>query len=647
MFRHIIKRKVPKVDKKEGQAGNHKAFPKEELPSLEHIWTNDHTDELRCFACGQPIEEEVLVRTFQPHPKETPKVHIPCSRIISAPKHNLFLFDRHKRCSKNQTIIAVSHVWNPSVSTAHHATRTAPKDLQREVSGLIFDSIARISKGLSTYVENEGLEIWYDYISVPQWEDDIKKAIMRAIPDIFHNASFTLVYLDDVGAEAVRLLWHGKDSRQRIDGITQICNASWYSRVWTAMEFIRSSNVKVMMEDGTLIEDAPNVFLGKMQAVWDEERKNFETVQDLERFAGMGKNIVPWNLGMLVDAKIRGTLDFAFAFSILARRGCYSDRDFFHALLGIVRADLTGEEIEKDPKDAMIQFATKCMQAGDYSPLILNPRPAEETEANPPLMFYLSGYLDIVAFGLGSRHGFPEYHFDSTFSTAGNKIKLECIGKVTFASQMRHHADNSEARFLQCALITLDYTGPDVTQFVTTVAERIYKFHNTDLEALLADRATSDKIKIILDNWYNNTTRFAMIHMEAAQRLADLMGLKRILHNTHPFTTPMKYLDEHGGGIHSYSPASLIAARCPGCHESFVYQVGLHRPPTEVHGSTAYRITGVHWDFAKPDGAGILVKEGVIVGRLLWATRACQCRVVEMVDVRLENLPMRLPRTRT
>ncbi|CAI6241066.1 unnamed protein product [Periconia digitata] len=614
-----------------------------DLPSLDQLWTIQYNGNIVCFACGQDLGDEVLIRSFRPIQKHLTRELPPCSRIINGLNYDFLIFDRHHRCIKARTITAISHAWNGAVSDANRAGEAASPQLQRQVSAIIFNSLDRISKGLFPHVE-DGSEIWYDYISVPQWVKKIKDNIIRVIPDLFCNAKFTLVHLHDVGTDAVHLLRHSTSTRDRINGVTSICNARWYARVWTAMEFIRSSDVKVMMREGTLIEDAPYVFLGKTQAVWDEERKNFERVQDLERFAEIGKNMVPWNLGMLIDAKKRGTIDFANAFAILARRGCFSDMDFAHALLGIVKADLKDVEIEKDRRKAMLQIAVACMKKGDYSPLLINPRSDGVTEAELPPILKISGYLDVMAFGLGNRHGFPEHHLDSTFSDDQCNIKLEVVGEVTFASQMHHLADRNMCRFLQCAMFALDHTGPNVPQFIETVAGRIYNFHRHDLDALLADFFVCRKIQDILDGWYNSTTRFAMVHMETAQRLVDLMGLTRILKHTHPFNTPLGYLDEHGGGIHGYSPASLIAARCPGCNKSFVYQVGLHRPPSEVRGSVAYRLTGIFYEFGKPDGAGILVKNGRIVATMVWATRACDCRVVDVVDVKLENLPTRIPR---
>ncbi len=116
------------------------------------------------------------------------------------------------------------------------------------------------------------------------------------------------------------------------------------------MEFIRSRKIGVLLKEGHIEEHANEVFILSMMDVWNEERQNFKTVQDLENFAEIGKNIVPWNLGHLTAARQIGKIDFTVAFNLLSRRRCYSDRDFLHALLGIVRADLHGKSSIQTPQ---------------------------------------------------------------------------------------------------------------------------------------------------------------------------------------------------------------------------------------------------------------------------------------------------------
>ncbi|KAJ4987865.1 hypothetical protein SVAN01_06595 [Stagonosporopsis vannaccii] len=617
------------------------------LPHLGELWTTGSDDKLPCTVCAELIDEDALIRTFCPTRLLTAAIPTDCTRTITALTWHLSFYDRHQRCLPADTnIIAISHVWNPDVSKAHHQGTLTPIKEQSSVVEYIFESLQRISEGLAKNID-EKTEIWYDYVCVPQWNNKRKEKIMRVIPDIFQNASFVLVHFDDVSVEAVRLLREGRTTKERVSGITQICNARWFSRVWTAMEFIRSRTVKVLLKEGHMEENANDMFIPHLMHAWNEERKRFAKVQDLERLADIGKNIVPWNLGHLMGARQRGKIDFAVAFAILARRRCYSDRDFLHALLGIVKADLRGEEIKADLTEALAQIAIRCMQAGDYSPLLLNPEPVSEIgKRNRAAMLRICGYDDIYVFGIGKSIPTqpPTYFSESKFALNGCNLKLESIGKVTFVSKMTHLHHDPILRFLQIAMFVLDNTGPDPIPFINTLVARIYNFSEPDRATLLADWVTCGKIARILQEWYDNTTRFAMIHRDKAEKLADLLGLRRILPQTHRIETPMGYMDEHGGGIHSFSPGSLIVARCPGCHEGFVYQAGLHVLPSQVRGALAYRIAGVHYMMARPDGAGILVKEGVIVGRLLWATRACECKVAEMVHVKLGDMPKRVPK---
>lgn len=189
-------------------------------------------------------------------------------------------------------------------------------------------------------------------------------------------------------------------------------------------------------------------------------------------------------------------------------------------------------------------------------------------------MLKICGYVSIHVFSIAQSgcHQLPTYHSESEFSISGCKLKLESIGKGTFASKMTHLRHGPIFRFLQIAIFVLDNTGPDPVPFINTLVTRIYNFADTDRADLLTDRVTCCKISRILQEWCDNTTRFADIHRNQARELADLMGLTRILLLTHPFQTPMGYMDEHGGTIHSYAPGYLVVARCPGCQEGFVYQ---------------------------------------------------------------------------
>lgn len=65
----------------------------------------------------------------------------------------------------------------------------------------------------------------------------------------------------------------------------------------------------------------------------------------VEQMVGMGGNLVPWQLGPLEEVRshnLRGLrAAFATAPELLARRCVTVPRDFFHAILGILRVDVT------------------------------------------------------------------------------------------------------------------------------------------------------------------------------------------------------------------------------------------------------------------------------------------------------------------
>ncbi len=192
------------------------------LPRLEELWT---TTELPCIACAKLIGNDALIRTFCPIRRSSVAAPLRCSRTITGTSWNLFFYDRHQSClPPHVNLISVSHVWDPAVSKAHHQGISTPSEEQSRVVQYIFKSLECIIDGLSTNID-DNTEIWYDYVCVPQWNDERKEKIMRIIPDIFQNSSFVLVHLDDVSVEAVSLLREGNTTKRRISGITQICNA--------------------------------------------------------------------------------------------------------------------------------------------------------------------------------------------------------------------------------------------------------------------------------------------------------------------------------------------------------------------------------------------------------------------------------------
>ncbi|KAJ4355734.1 uncharacterized protein N0V89_003754, partial [Didymosphaeria variabile] len=509
------------------------------LSDLDELWMVNDRSGLRCYACGGMFDNEALIRTFLFQSVATTTGRNNSIRT-TARDYQIVFYNRHVQCFHGIRYIAVSHVWNATVSDAH--VQGPSTTLKEAARNHILESVERMRIGLDGNLDLD-TEVWYDYLSVPQWETDLKLSILRAIPEVFANASFTFVHLDDVHSSAINLIRNGTNSSARVLGITSVCNATWFKRVWTVMEYIRSNTVKMVTSDGSIYPS--DELLQDVFKVWDRERELLGDIHALEGLAGLGTNIVPWNLGPLHVARLRKKIDFGSAFSLLSRRGCRSRGDFFHALLGIVKADCQGD-LAEDPVKATLTVATKCLEAGDYSPLLVVPRPEPVDPASLPPLYHTAGYIDILAFGLQPSTGFPEFYSESTFELESSQIKLERIGTVEHA--VRADGYGPFDTYIYCAHIALQYTGPVVDAFVETVCARLYNMPASHITDILSNNDNCSQLLELLEEWYNapTTTLYSEPSLSHAFRIADILGLNRTNPLSHPHTTPLDFMFEHG-----------------------------------------------------------------------------------------------------
>jgi hypothetical protein len=102
------------------------------------------------------------------------------------------IHNRHLRCIVEQQIqyLPVSHVWHQRVALAHDS-----KLSNDDAACLIYRHPVYI---LLSAVEKFGdlIEVWHDYISVPQWKRDMQERILLQIPDILSYPEVILIHLN-------------------------------------------------------------------------------------------------------------------------------------------------------------------------------------------------------------------------------------------------------------------------------------------------------------------------------------------------------------------------------------------------------------------------------------------------------------------
>ncbi|KAL0938245.1 uncharacterized protein CTRU02_207976 [Colletotrichum truncatum] len=366
---------------------------------LKSIWCFEEQPDLECCMCMQTVSEEPLIRTFRVLQPEEEKQH-GTKTLQTTNGECLILYDRHLSCllKGNVQYITISHVWHKGISDTQIQGPSESQD--PDVQHLVLHVPTEIAKSVSKALRKD-VEIWHDYISVPQWSPTVKTAILQAMHRVYAESALTVVHLEDVTPTMMDIFLDGEDDEARLKGMIGICNAKWYSRVWTAMEYIRSAKVRIMDSEFRLHgEESAQVYQEQLNKFWSEQIvKNEGDVKELEARLDIGENIVPWNLGSLslcrADSNSR---NFGLAFALLSRRGCRDNYDFLYALQGIITGSsvtkLDGENWDK----SYLNLAQQCLKEGDYTPLLMTPEfgPEDGLDVrNMPANNVAEGYNDV------------------------------------------------------------------------------------------------------------------------------------------------------------------------------------------------------------------------------------------------------------
>lgn len=288
------------------------------------------------------------------------------------------------------------------------------------VERIVIGELICIAHGLNVCLTADSdFEIWHDYISVPQWVPSMKNLIICSIPDIFGRAYIVVMHLHYVSYGSILSMRQTDASAiERCRAISNICNSKRFSRVWMASEFVQGRKVVPMVQNYQLVEEAlagekfgPYAALvNELETRWNHELSRKEFPQQLEALVGMGQNLVPWQLGPLSQVRKafpEGHASFAAAHALLALRRITDPRDFFHALLSVLKTGLVETELASDPSEALHQVAMACINAGDFSPLFMLPAEVKAHESDEDLRPF--GYHDIGSFSIGRVISPPLY----------------------------------------------------------------------------------------------------------------------------------------------------------------------------------------------------------------------------------------------
>ncbi|KAK2744999.1 hypothetical protein CKAH01_18307 [Colletotrichum kahawae] len=509
---------------------------------------------------------------------------------------------------------------------------------------MVTDEPVRMYRGVEESGEHS-FELWHDYFSVPQWSDGLKSNILLVIHEIFHRADVTVVYLYDVLPRLFSQITKGRSSMERLTAITGVCKARWFKRMWTAMEFVRSRAVRIMTADYHLAVDTGDpMLLQTLETQFYKEVQqhfggNLYGVQGIVHMeAG---NLIPWCLGPLRETRSSQPAIFGMAFSLLSKRLYREDADFSHALRSIT--GISQKSSSRDFYDELLWVAKERLLAGDYSPLLMTPKLAIYDRRLDPAEAY--NFNDVWTWDFGDQISPPIYGRPSLGSQENTlRAKLEAIGVVQMIVEPTGFGD--DLQHLKSSIdIALTVTGPELEPFVATLGSRIYGMNNEVVIKHLKDNDLVGPMKEALlvhhegcrqwQGWWVKSLGLGGDNI--IRWFADALTLTKPIEGlgqTHMYAVGGKFGPMHCGP-HMY----FATIFCEHCYKTALFRVGLFAPKYEARGARAWRIPGLQYSMSHRNGMAFLEKSGRIVGRMMWATPACDCREAEIIELQMPQIP--------
>ena len=567
---------------------------------LDYLW--DGGLDTRCLVCdSQFTNEEPPIRTvsLDAVSSQAENFHI-----------SLGVINRHMKCLRREDIqyIPISHVWHSSVATAHdnhEPNAEAARDVRITVVKVLLATV---------YWEDENIEIWHDYFSIPQWQPDIQQRLLLELPHIYAYPPYIIVHQHDADplCYADLLNEHQQSDEQLIRAVIKPATCRWFSRMWVVLEYAVSQKAYILMENWELHAKSLYYLLKKMNKIIENvdhhTKLKYMTDNDNRAFWSM----VPWaRLATSGGPNCMGS-----AFHALSQSSCREHRDRFLAAYGLLYWNTdSGSVLAKVPSDqieACLWLSMKRLEAGDYTPLLLEPS-GYETSVQPS---WLRGHTNISpdSWSDGNQKSPPL----QPMIVRDGKVEpdLEVVGQLQAA--LLHTKDAPvEMDFDEIVGLIVSISGPDPRSLVRMLASIFpawYPLH----DVLIFEDSILVKVQGCLDDYCKAQT---LQGLDACARIST--QIRSLL----DFDRPGGF----NGGRQEYlrDIEFVCKLKCPKCGIAFFSRLEIWSHPGE--NACVYRIPGLRYAGTAPDRLGLIIEDNKIIGRMMNGVRMCDCHELRRV----------------
>jgi hypothetical protein len=388
--------------------------------------------------------------------------------------------------------------------------------------------------------------------------------------------------------------------------------------MWVVLEYISCEKAHLLTSDFRIfyidwIEEVRNQ-KGTFHELWSFIR----TKEHLLRFSE-GLNGVTSRFKVQTYRRRRpASLTYAEAFSIIAGKQCSVHRDRFLAICGFLdigsHIDLA-LKIPKEADAACLFVAWKCLESGDYTPLLLVPGFSSFEEPEVAGHSWLIGHQKIFGLPgneLGSQTSAP--HDPVIIRNNAVRPRLEHVGSIEQMRNFGFYGMDPIEQLLNIVDCILAWHGCRATGFLPAI-RRVFHFTS---DSNPGEAHLEEDVAPLLKNLKSSTNQSQEDRLQQVSKLAELLDIS--LDNAR----------RHNDGWLAGNTLCLV--RCRGCNTLSTIQLYLFRgrsPETQVQ---IYRIPGLGFEKSYPNGVGVLLSGKKIVGRMLYGTPSCSCKSMDLMD---------------
>ncbi|KAE9365596.1 hypothetical protein N431DRAFT_488713 [Stipitochalara longipes BDJ] len=614
-----------------------------------------------CEVCGGNFNDEKgpPIRTMSAGPG---RFIIP--EMTEWPNFYIRVHNRHLDCIEkcHIPIIPVSHVWSEGVARAN-VEQKVNVDAIYEV---FFRPLSILKAATSRFFEvlRAPIEIWHDYFSIPQFCHDIKERLLLALPEIFRVAPFCLIDLDDIPSTTIRDIFpiSGEENvpnlMHRLSCISKFFSARWFKRMWVNLEYAFCQRACVLTSDNCIL-------------FWDGAKETRDSFSLFRVHAALEGREIDMQMSLILPPHLYSqykqqtqsytilgpstyrrlktgngdNLTYGEALEHLSRLDCRDYRDRFIAMAGMLSIGSyrdTTLAIPKDDAAACLWVAQGCLRRGDHSPLLLTP-----CEEQPLLgARWLIGHEKMcqTMCYLGRQTHPPKSLSILDKDTDQIKFKMQSVGSVILSWHVDFSRGDDFINFNIVAEEILSTTGPIARDFVSAIL-RVYcvplymvdpEIPNSlaEYEALEDDFVT--RLEKLLGEYGNainvdDTNEICRISELMIELLRLTRPYRSNIHTKHGAFTKLMYAGSFSAS--QYYRDSIDLVECASCEKAFVYRLYHYTGGKDMLNAEVYRIQGLGYEGTLPDGVGLVVKNGRVVGKMVYGTPACQCQVMRVVTV--------------